>query len=330
MTQTMKATRMVDVGRMVCDEIPVPSISDGQVLIRSEMASICGSDLHIVMMGAGISHPMPCPHGYPGHEGMGVVVDSLAPGIEPGTHVLAFPNPFEGECFNEYQRVGAKYCLPLPDTEVSRNELLMAQQLGTVVYARKRFPRDVTGETVAVVGQGSAGLFWTYLLKRAGAEKVIVSDMSDSRLALARDYGADVTVNASTGSISEAVADETRGRGADYVVEAVGRSETFLSSVDLARLDGEMMWFGLPSTDEPIKMHFNKFFRRRLKAASVYGAQDEPGAESFGEALDLIAEREIDVAPLLSHVYDVEQIDEAMHMAHEPTEAGALKVSIRF
>ena len=52
---TMRATRMVDVGQMICEEIAIPDISDGQVLIESEMASICGSDLHVVMMGAGLN-----------------------------------------------------------------------------------------------------------------------------------------------------------------------------------------------------------------------------------------------------------------------------------
>ena len=56
---TMRATRMVGVGQMICEEIDVPQITDGQVLIESEMASICGSDLHVVMMGAGLNHPFP-------------------------------------------------------------------------------------------------------------------------------------------------------------------------------------------------------------------------------------------------------------------------------
>ncbi len=326
----MRATRMVDIGRMICEEIDVPEIDDGQVLVKSEMASICGSDLHIVMMGAGINHPMPCPHGYPGHEGIGQIVDSNVEDLEVGTRVLTFPMPPAGECFNEYQRVGGTFCTPLPDTVVPRSNLLMAQQLGTVVFARRMFPRDVEGETVAVVGQGSAGLFWTYLLKRAGAAKVIVSDYSSARLVLAGRYGADVLVNAADASIEEAIADETAGVGADYVVEAVGRSDTFLESVDLARMDGELMWFGLPSTDGAIPMHFGRFFRKRLKASSTYGAQFEPDAASFREALDLIAGGEVDVAPLLSHVYGIEQIDEAMHIAHEPEDTGALKVSIDF
>ena len=321
---------MVDVGRMECEEIEIPPLHDGQVMVRSEMASICGSDLHVVMMGAGVGFPMPCPHGYPGHEGIGEIVESRVLGLDVGTNVLTFPNPPVGECFNEYQRVGATYCTPLPVTELPNSHLLMGQQLGTVIFARRKHFRDVHGETVVVMGQGSAGLFWTYLLKREGAERVIVADLSDARLAVARSYGADVCVNATTDSLYETVQDLTGGRGADYVVEAVGRSDTFLDSVNMVRLDGELMWFGLPSVDGRIPMRFDKFFRKRLKAASTYGAQDEGDAVSFRDALRLIATGQIDVSPLLSHVYSVADVGDAMRMAHEPHEAGALKVSINF
>ena len=326
----MRATRMIDVGRMVCEEIEIPALADGQVLIKSEMASICGSDLHVVMMGAGVNHAFPCPHGYPGHEGIGQIVESKVDGLEEGQHVLTFPNPVVGECFNEYQRVGENYCVPLPESDLPRAHLLMAQQLGTVIYAMRKHPRDILGETVAVMGQGSAGLFWTYLLKRAGAAQIIVSDLSDARLSVSSQYGADVCVNAQTDSLHTIVGDVTGGSGVDYLVEAVGRAETFRESVDHVRIDGEIMWFGLPSVDADIEMRFHKFFRKRLHAASTYGAQDEDGASSFREALRLIATGEIDVSPLLSHVFPVEEIDEAMHLAHEPHDAKALKVSIEF
>jgi L-iditol 2-dehydrogenase len=306
----MRASRMVDVGRMVCEEIEIPRLGDNQVMVKSEMASICGSDLHMVMMGAGLAFSTPCPHGYPGHEGIGQIVESKVEGLDVGTHVLTFPNPPVGECFNEYQRVGATYCTPLPAAELPRTHLLMAQQLGTVVFARRKRPRDVLGETVVVMGQGSAGLFWTYLLKRAGAAQVIVSDLSDARLAVAKSYGADVCVNAATGNLREVVAD--------------------LESVELSRAGGELMWFGLPSLDGSIDMRFDKFFRKRLTASSVFGAQDESDAVSFREALRLISTGQIDVEPLLSHVYDVSQVGDAMNLAHEPHDAGALKVSISF
>ena len=326
----MRATRMVDVGQMICEEIEIPDISDSQVLIKSEMASICGSDLHVVMMGAGLNHAFPCPHGYPGHEGIGQIVESKVSGLDEGQHVLTFPNPPVGECFNEYQRVGANYCVPLPDCDLPRSHLLMAQQLGTVIYAMKKHPRDVAGETVAVMGQGSAGLFWTYLLKRAGAAQVIVSDLSDTRLAVASSYGADVCVNAGNNDLSSAVRDLTTGKGVDYLVEAVGRPETFRESVDHVRMDGQIMWFGLPSVDSDIEMRFHKFFRKRLSAASTYGAQDETDAVSFREALDVIASGAIDVAPLLSHFFPVEKNDEAMHLAHDPHEDPALKGLLEF
>ncbi|HCB38023.1 MAG TPA: zinc-binding alcohol dehydrogenase [Acidimicrobiaceae bacterium] len=338
----MRAARMVDVGRMECEEVPVPALGDADpaadpaadpscdVVVRSEMASICGSDLHIVMLGAGVNHRLPCPHGYPGHEGIGEVVESRAPHLPTGTRVLTFPNVPEAECFSEYQRLGAAYCVPLPTTAVPRAHLLMAQQLGTVVFARRRRPRDVAGETVAVVGQGSAGLFFTFLLKRAGAARVVVSDLSDARLAMAQEYGADVCVNAGRDSLADVVADLTAGRGADYVVEAVGRADTFLSCVDLVRTDGELLWFGLPSVDDDIPVGFQRFFRKRLRAAAVYGAQDEPGAMSFRQALALIADGRIDVAPLLSHVFGIDRIGDAMRLAHEPHDAGALKVSVEF
>ncbi len=353
----MRSARVVAVGQMECEEIPTAALdleNDGrEVLVRSEMSSICGSDLHMVMMGAGLMHQAPCPHGFPGHEGIGEVVESHVPHLPPGTHVLTFPNVPEAECFSEYQRVGASYCVPLPACDVPRSQLLMAQQLGTVIYALRQHPRNVAGETVVVMGQGSAGLFFTYLLKRAGAAKVIVADLSEARLKQSVAYGADVCIKAGgAGSSSagggaasgasaandsgandallEAVADLTGGKGADYVVEAVGSASAFLSSVDLVRMDGQLLWFGLPSTDDNIAMQFQKFFRKRLKAASTYGAQDEPGATSFRQALSLIQHGHIDVSPLLSHVFNIEQIGDAMRLAHEPHDVGALKVSVEF
>ena len=168
---------------------PGPAAVPHDVIVRTEMASICGSDLHMVMMGAGLAYQPPCPHGFPGHEGIGIVTESRAPGLPEGTHVLTFPNPPQGECFNAYQRIDSRYCLTLPPCDLPRSHLLMAQQLGTVIYALRRCPRDVSGETAMVIGQGSAGLFFTHLLKRAGAERVIVSDLSPARLAVAEAYG---------------------------------------------------------------------------------------------------------------------------------------------
>ncbi len=330
MTETMRAGQMHGVNDMRCVETPIPEPGDGQILVRTAMASICGSDLHVVCHGAGVGFPMPCPHGYPGHEGIGEVVASRHPAVAEGTRVLCFPFAGSSEGFSEYQRMDGKYVLPLPDsTDVSEPELLMAQQFGTVIFAARQRPVDVFGRTVLVIGQGSAGLFWTYWMKHSGAARVIAVDLSDARLAVATSMGADVTLNAGEVDVAEAVR-ELAGSGPDYVIEAVGRRETLFQSIELVRPAGDLMWFGLPDTDDSVPISFAQFFRKRLAASSTYGAQDEGDAVSFQKALDLIADRRIDVSPLLSHVYPIEEIDTAFAVANDPVPAGALKVSVTF
>lgn len=320
---------MVGTNDMRCVEAPIPEIGDGEILVKTIMASICGSDLHIVCFGAGLRHELPCKHGYPGHEGIGEVVATNDPGIEVGTRVLCFPNASSSEGFSGYQRMKGRYVLPLPEGDVPEEQLLMAQQLGTVIFAARQRPVDVVGKTTLILGQGSAGLFWTYWLKRNGAGRVITADLSDTRLTVSKSYGADVTLNVGEVDIEEAIRELT-GDGPDFVVEAVGRRETLFQSIDLVRPDGDLLWFGLPDTDDSVQISFAKFFRKRLTASSTYGAQDEGDAVSFQAALDIIAGGHIDVSPLLSHVYPVEEIQTAFDVANDPVPAGALKVSVSF
>lgn len=323
----MRTGRMYEVGKIVCEQADVRPPDEGDVLVRTHYASICGSDLHMVVTGA-IVPPLPAAPGFPGHEGVGEIVESRHPDFFEGDRVLTYPNSFVGTCFSEYQTLGAEYCLKLPEGE--ERHLLMAQQLGTVIWALRRVPVDVTGKSIAIIGQGSAGLFFTWLLKRAGAEVVIVSDLSPARLEVAKRFGADVTVDANAGGeVMQQAVLETTGVGADYAIEAVGSKETFRQSTALPRLDGHLLWFGLPDGPDDAAFNYGEFFRKRLIATSSWGAQDEPGRSSFKRALGLISRGDIDVTPLLSHVLPIERIDEAFEIAHERRD-GALKVSISF
>ncbi|MCP3989132.1 MAG: zinc-binding dehydrogenase [Actinomycetia bacterium] len=325
----MRAGRMVDVGRMVCEETEVWEPADGDLIVRSSYASICGSDLHIVCHGVDVP-PMPCNHGFPGHEGIGEVVESRHLDFAPGDMVLTVPNAYVGTCFNEYQTLGASYCLKLPDTDRPQLEMLMAQQLGTVIWALRKNPVDVTGKTVVVLGQGSAGLFFTHLLKRAGAAKVITAELTAARMKLSTQLGADLVVANHGDALQQAVMDETGGMGADHVVEAVGRRQTLLQSVDLARPDGTMLWFGLPDAQDPVPVNFHDFFRKRLTAWSTYGAQDEPDLASFQVAANIIAGGELDVSGIVSHVLPIEDIGPAFDLANDPATDDAIKVSLSF
>ena len=328
---TMRAGRMVEVGRVVIEEVPIEAPRPGELLVRSAYSSICGSDLHEVEHGVGLPPP-PWPPGWPGHEGIGTVVESLAHGFHVGDTVLCVPFANLGRTTAEFQRCKAATAIrvaaagepvpPLLDT-------LMAQQLGTVIYAMGQHPHDVAGRTVVILGQGSAGLFWCHLLRRAGAERVIVADLSDARLAVSARYGADVMLHARRDDVVAAVQDLTGGKGADYVVEAVGRKETLAQSIELAAMDSAMIWFGLPDSEAAVPIDFFKFFRKRLRTASVFGAQGEPGLASFRTALAMIASKEIDVSPLLSHVIPIESVEHAFDLAMSRDD-GAIKVSVSF
>ncbi len=90
-----------------------------------------------------------------------------------------------------------------------------------------------------------------------------------------------------------------------------------------------MLLFGLPDTSEPVLINFHDFFRKRLKAYAVVGAQHEPNLVSFRHALKLIADGEIDVSRLISHTLPIERIDEALEIARERSD-NALRISIDF
>ena len=322
-----RAARITDIGKVVCEDAPVKTPGDGELLVRTQMAAICGSDLHKVYLGDDQVLGGTCAHGYPGHEGIGVVEQSNHEDFKPGDRVLTVPGPPETYCFADYQVIPAWSCLKVPEDK-PLDELLMAQQLGTCIFALRQLPVDVVGRTVLVMGQGSAGMFFAKLLKRAGAAQVIATDLSETRLAYGKAMGGiDVAVQAKGDNVQQAVADLTGGAGADYVVEAVGVPETQLDAVSLTKFDGNILYFGLPGALEPIPFDFNGFFRKRLTTNTTYGCQFEPGLVSFQMALDMILQGEINVKGLVSNVLSLEQISEAVRTAHEDINT-SLKVAI--
>ena len=118
------------------------------------MAAICGSDLHQVFFDSFGPQKLPAEPGWPGHEGVGEVVESRYDGLKPGDKVLTVPGAGFQRCFADYQTLPGFWCLPLPDCDGSVEDLLMAQQFGTTIYALRRGNMDFTGKTVAVSGPG--------------------------------------------------------------------------------------------------------------------------------------------------------------------------------
>jgi L-iditol 2-dehydrogenase len=325
------AAQIVGRGRLECVDVPMPTLgSEPGVLLRTLRASICGSDAHTVYGGIGVTG-YPCPPGAPGHEAVGEVVDSSAPGFAAGDRVLAVPVPRTARAFAEYQVVPPGSLLPLPAG--SPLDSVLAQQLGTVVFALRRFwpAPDHTrpASTALVLGAGSAGLFFVQLLCRAGFERVLVADLDPGRLARAARLGAAVTIDARHASPAEVALHDTGGVGADLVVEAAGHDQARAEAVHAVAVDGRLGLFGLPERPGMSPFPMEVLFRRRPTIEIAWGAQTEPGLASFREALRLLAAGEVDGRGFTTHVEPIERISEALAIAAERRD-GALKVAIDF
>jgi len=327
----MRAARLVEPGKIVCEDVSVFEPEEGQVVVRTRMAAICGSDLHQVFYEMLGPRTFPTVPGWPGHEGVGEVVESRSSGLKTGDLVLTVPGYGFQRCFADVQTLPGRWCLPLPAYDGTMEELLMAQQFGTTIYALRRGNMDFVGKTVAVLGQGSAGQFFAWQAKHLGAARVIVADLSPARLAQSSVFGADIAVrgDAEGKAIREAVMDSTGGRGADIVIEAVGRRETIEHAIDVAAPFGNVVFFGLPDTSHAVPFSYAKFFMKQLRMYAVVNAQAEEDLSSFHKALDWISRREIDVSTMVSHRLSLESIDRAMMLAHERDE-DALKVALTF
>jgi L-iditol 2-dehydrogenase len=197
--------------------------------------------------------------------------------------------------------------------------------LGTVIFACRYLP-NLIGKDVAVIGQGSAGLWFNFMARRLGARRVIGIDLQAHRLAVATQYGATHTIhNAITGA-PQTLAELTDGQGVDVVIEAAGEAETVNMSYHLVGRDGDILLFGVPRM-ESLTLDYETFFWKFPRVKAVCSAQREPGQRSTVLALDLIANGELDVSPILTHTFPFEETLEAYELQNTYDE-GAIKIVI--
>jgi threonine dehydrogenase-like Zn-dependent dehydrogenase len=204
--------------------------------------------------------------------------------------------------------------------------LLQAQQLGTVIYASQRLP-NLIGKNVAVIGQGSAGLWFNFHLRRMGARRVIALDVEEFRLGLSQRFGATHTVHNAARDPADAVRQITGGELADVVVEAAGETAAINLAVELVRQYGEILYFGLPR-QQNLPFNFEGFFRKCCRASTIVGASLEPNHVSTRIAVDLIVSGIADPKPLITHRLPFAAVLEAYEMHHRRAD-GAVKIVIQ-
>jgi threonine dehydrogenase-like Zn-dependent dehydrogenase len=225
----------------------------------------------------------------------------------------------------EYYLARPENVLVLPNGK-PLDHLLQAQQLGTIIYACKHLPVAVLDKDVAVIGQGSAGLWWNYMLRRMGARRVIAIDLQAHRLAVSKHYGATHTIHNLNQDPGPALKEITGGLLPDLVVEAAGEADSIRLAVEVVRRHGALLYFGVPRL-ESLDYPFMDFFRKCLLARAIVGATSDPGHSCTWLAIDLIARGEADVGPMLTHHFPFDQVLDAYELQMTRDE-GAIKIVV--
>ena len=280
MTETMRAARWHGRRDVRVEDVPIPRVGPGDVLLRVSWCGICGTDAEEYRDG-----PVVIPATEPnaltgqrapitlGHEFAGVVVE-VGPGVEGfavGDRVAPEICLSCGECWYcsrgdyalcrswaaiglhgdgglaEFVKVPARMCLSLPDAIADDEAALIETTEVAVRAVRKAGIRP--GDSVAVVGDGAVGLCGVIAARRLGAERILILGRHPDRTDLAREFGATDVVAERGPEATERVRELTGGEGAHSVLECVGLEQAFETAVRIARPGGAVGRVGVPQFD---------------------------------------------------------------------------------
>jgi L-iditol 2-dehydrogenase len=306
-------------------EYPVPDPAPHGILLRQELAGICGTDLHMWQNSLKEETAL-------GHEVVGVIealgsaVSQDAAGnplregdrviVQPGTPHGAYgfkTNPDQAPHFTG--GFGEYMYLAYPDTCVLKTALspevaVLTEPFTVGVHAVMR-GRVQLGDTVVVQGSGAIGLVTLICAKLSGAAKIIVVGGPAQRLALAKRMGADVTINVEDVPSAEerrelVLAETPRGAGTDVVFECAGFLNAIPEGLTYVRRSGTFVEVGNFVDQGPISLNVNQLMmRRNLRFEAIWGS----GTEHFLRGLPLLERNEFPFAEMVSHVLPLEDID---------------------
>jgi NDMA-dependent alcohol dehydrogenase len=210
-----------------------------------------------------------------------------------------------------------------PDMPLDRAALIGCGVL-TGFGAVKNAGRVRAGDTVAVLGCGGVGLNAIQGARHAGAERIIAVDRFDTKLALARRFGATDTVDATAGDPVAAVKELTGGRGVDAAFEVVGTKTTIEQTIRMTRRGGRAVLVGMPSFDLKLELAvgIDLFLMERSIAASMYGGSDV--RRDVPMLVDLYQRGDLELDALISRRIGLDGVNDAFIAM----EAGAVARSV--
>ncbi|MFJ3939792.1 zinc-dependent alcohol dehydrogenase family protein [Streptomyces parvus] len=343
----MKALVFQEPGRTTWRDVPDPDIEDAaDVIVRVEAVTICGTDLHIVKGDV----PEVTPGRVLGHEAVGTVVEAGGDvrTVRPGDRVLVSCISACGRCrYCREARYGqcrggggwvlghtidgtqAEYVrvpfadlsvYPLPNSVDSVDAVLLADIFPTAYEVGVRNGGVSPGDTVVVVGAGPIGLAAIATSRLYSPERVIAVDLADARLEAARSLGAAATVRADE-EPRQLVADLTDGLGADVVMEAVGVPEAFETCTRMVRPGGRVANIGVHG--KPATLHLEDLWIKDVTITT--GLVDTASTPML---LRMLANGRLPTAELVTHRFELEEMEEAYDVFSRAADTGALKVAL--
>ena len=339
----MKAVYIKEPEKLEVIDVEKPSIKkDTQVLVKITAAGICGSDIHIF-------HGTHAYATYPriiGHEGCGIVeeVGSAVTDLKPGDSVIIEPITGCGTCYA--CRHGRYNCCP--DIKVAGVHIDGVMEEYFVTERNKLYkydPNELTpvevataepytvgaqanaqantqpGDLVLIHGAGPIGMIICDIAEKRGAT-VIVSEVNEDRLKIAKDFGAKYTINPKKEDLKEAIMKITDGKGVNVVFETSGVPALTSLSVELLSPHGRLV--PLTFAPEPVPINFRLMNKNELVIA---GTRNQNG--KFPEVVESLPSRKDRIDKLVTHVFPAEEAKKAFDTAMDKT-SGSCKVVITF
>ncbi len=301
------------------DDVPEPKIGINDVLIRVDRTGICGTDLHVYEWDAWARKTIPVPL-VVGHEFVGEIIEvgSNVADFQPGNIVSAEGHVVCGRCRNclagrrhlckDTKGIGvnrpgafAEY-ISVPVTNVwhhkeniDRDVASIFDPFGNAVHTALSF--NVLGEDVLVTGAGPIGIMAAAVVKHAGARFVVITDVNDYRLDLARRMGVTVALNVKNVSLRDVQKKLDMKEGFDVGLEMSGNPAAFQEMVENMCHGGKIAMLGIPS--ERIDINWNTVIFNMLTIKGIYGRE----MYETWYKMTVMLESGLDIKPVITHRY---------------------------
>lgn len=312
------------------EDVPIPEHGSQDVLIKIQKTAICGTDIHIYQWDEWAQATIPVPMTV-GHEFYGEIVDmghevkglSLGQRVSGEGHVSCgfCRNCRAGKahickdtvgvgvnrpgCFAEYLAIPASNVMPIPD-EITGDQASILDPLGNATHCALAF--NLVGEDVLITGAGPIGIMAVAVCRHIGARHIVISDVNDYRLNLARKMGATRAVNVQRESLSSVMTELKMREGFDVGLEMSGNPSALSEMLKTLKHGGRIAMLGIPPRDTSID--WNQVIFKGLTIQGIYGREM---FETWYRMLSML-QSGLDITPVITHHFPVAQYQDGFEL----------------